>query len=207
MSKIKVFFEQSWLLVVSSFVFGLLIAVTNAALSPIIEQQKINKLNALSGAMLPAAKNFVPLEEPVEISGPGGKMRAVQVYRASDANEKCVGWTFNASGSGFAGPIELVVTVDANFEKIAGFDVLVSSETVGYGDRMKTDEFRGQFAGAPVGQLKLSTTGDYSKIDAEIIAISGATITSEAVVRGISGSVTQIKVALEKKGLIGDGKQ
>lgn len=207
MSKmIKHFFEQSWLLIVSAFFFGLLIAVTNAALSPIIEQKKINKLNRLAGAMLPAAENFVPLEELIEIKAPGGKVRPMKVYRAEDANGLCVGWTFNAVGSGFAGPIELVVTVDGGFEKIAGFDVLVSTETVGYGDHMKEDEFRDQFVGAPVGELTLSTTGQRGKIDAEIVAISGATISSEAVVDAIGGAVTQIKAALQKKGLIGNDK-
>ena len=208
MSKLKHFLEQSWLLVVSSFFFGLLIAVTNAALSPIIEQQKINKLNALAGAMLPAAENFVPLEEPIEMSTARGKTRPVPVYRAQDANDKCVGWTFNATGSGFSGPIELVVCVDAAFEKIAGFDVLVSTETVGYGDRMKEDEFRDQFKGAPAGKLTLSTTGERKdkEPDAEIIAISGATISSEAAVDAINDAVTQIKAALQKKGLIEDGK-
>jgi len=206
MSKVKHFLEQSWLLVVSSFFFGLLIAVTNAALSPIIEQQKINKLNRLAGAMLPAAKNFVPLEEPIEITAARGKIREVPVYRAEDANGQCVGWTFNATGSGFSGPIELVVCVDAAFKKIAGFNVLVSTETVGYGDRMKEEEWRKQFEGAPAGELTLSVTGDRSKIDAEIIAISGATISSEAVVHAISSTVTQIKAALQKKGLIGNGK-
>lgn len=206
MSKLKHFFEQSWLLIVSSFLFGLLIAVTNAALSPIIEQQKINKLNTLAGAMLPAAKNFVPLEEPVEMSTPRGKTYEVPVYRAQDANDRCVGWTFNATGSGFAGPVELVVCVDTAFDKIAGFDVLVSTETVGYGDRMKEDEFRKQFAGAPAGELTLSVTGDREKPDAEIIAISGATISSEAVVSAINDAATQIKAVLQKRGLISDGK-
>jgi len=203
---IKHFFEQSWLLIVSAFFFGLLIAVTNAALSPIIEQQKINKLNRLAGAMLPAAENFVPIEEPVQMSTPRGKTRPVPVYRAQDANDQCVGWTFNAAGSGFSGPIELVVCVDAGFEKIAGFNVLLSTETVNYGDRMKEDEFRDQFVGAPAGELKLSITGDRGEKDATIISISGATISSEAVVDAMNDAVTQIKAALQDRGLIDNGK-
>jgi electron transport complex protein RnfG len=138
---------------------------------------------------------------------PRGKTRPVPVYKAQDANDRCVGWTFNAVGLGFSGgPIELVVCVDAGFEKIAGFDVLVSTETVGYGDKMKEGEFRDQFVGAPAGQLTLSVTGDREKIDAEIISISGATISSEAVVDAMNDAATQIKAALQKKGLISNGK-
>ena len=49
MHKLKHFIEQSWLLIAASFFFGLLIAVTSAALSPRIEQNKINKRNRLVG--------------------------------------------------------------------------------------------------------------------------------------------------------------
>lgn len=206
MSKLKIFLEQSWLLVVSSFLFGLLIAVTNAALTPMIEQQKINKLNASAGAMLPAAKNFVPLEEKTGILGIKGKQQEVQVYRAEDANQVCVGWSFNATGSGFADKIELVIAVDDKFTKIAGYDVLSSNETPGFGDQIKYDWFRKQFAGAPVEELKLSTTGDSSKIDNEIISISGATISSDAVVDIVNNTVKQVKEKMIEKGLIGDGK-
>ena len=58
MSKIKHFIEQSWLLIVASFCFGLLIAITNAAWSPRIEQNKVTKINDLMGGLLPAAKSF-----------------------------------------------------------------------------------------------------------------------------------------------------
>ena len=40
MNKIRYFVEQSWLLIVASFCFGLLIAVTNAGLLPRIIQNK-----------------------------------------------------------------------------------------------------------------------------------------------------------------------
>ena len=63
MSKIKYFMQQSWLLIVASFFFGLLIAVTSAGLSPRIIQNEINKRNRLVSLLLPEAKNFIPLDE------------------------------------------------------------------------------------------------------------------------------------------------
>ena len=47
MDKIKYFFQQSWLLIVSSFFFGLLIAVANASLEPRIIQNEKDKLDNL----------------------------------------------------------------------------------------------------------------------------------------------------------------
>lgn len=206
MHKIKHFIQQSWLLIAASFFFGLLIAITNAALSPRIEQNKINKRNRLVGAMLPEAKDFVPVEGEVQIESIQGKKETVEVFRAMSKTGECVGWCFNAIGPGFADKIELVVAVDKNFEKFAGFDVLASNETPGFGNQIKFDYFRDQFKGAPTEGLKLATSGDNTKIDSEIIAISGATISSEAVVDIISNAITQIKKQIQQKGLIGNDR-
>jgi len=206
-NRIKHFMQQSWLLIVASFCFGLLIAVTNAALSPRIRQNEINKRNHIVTVLLPEAKDFILMEEQIEIQSLQGKMEKVEIYKAvSEANE-CVGWSFEAVGSGFADKIKLVIALDKNFEKIAGFDVLLSNETPGFGDQIKYDSFRDQFKGAPAGELKLVTIGERSKIDYEIVAISGATISSEAVVEIVSNSITRVKEQMWKKGIIGNDKQ
>ena len=207
MHKLKHFIQQSWLLIAASFFFGLLIAVTSAALSPRIEQNKINKRNRLVGALLPEAKDFVPVEGEIEIESIQGKKETVEVFRAMSKDSECVGWSFNAIGPGFADKIELVVAVDKNFENFAGFDVLASNETPGFGNKIKFDYFQDQFKGAPSEGLNLATSGDNTKIDSEIISISGATISSEAVVDIISNAITQIKKQIQQKGLIGNDRQ
>jgi len=203
--KIKHFIQQSWLLIISSFCFGLLIAITNAAWAPRIEQNKIDKLNRLMGGLLPKATEF-ELETEFEIKSARGKKAKSTVYKAVSDAGNCVGWVFNASGSGFADKIELVVAVDKDFQKIAGFDILTSNETPGFGDQIKLPRYRSQFAGAPAEELKLVKTGDAEKIDSEIVAVTGATVSSEAVVEIINNSITQIKDQMQKKGLIGNGK-
>jgi electron transport complex protein RnfG len=199
MYKIKYFLQQSWLLVVASFCFGLLIAVTSAGLSPRIRQNEINKRNRLVSLLLPEAKNFILMDELLEIQSLQRKKENIEIYKAmSDANE-CVGWSFEAVGSGFADKIKLVIAVDKNFEKIAGFDVLSSNETPGFGDQIKYDYYRNQFKGAPAGELKLVTVGEPDEIDSQIVAISGATISSEAVVEIVSNYVTQVKEQMQKR--------
>jgi electron transport complex protein RnfG len=206
-SRIKYFIQQSWLLVVASFCFGLLIAVTNAGLSPRIKQNEINKRNRLVSALLPEAKNFILMDEQLEIQSLQRMKENIDIYKAmSDANE-CVGWSFEAIGSGFADKIKLVIAVDKDFEKIAGFDVLSSNETPNLGDQIKYDDFRNQFKGAPAGELKLVTVGEPEEIDSQIVAISRATISSEAVVEIVSNSVTQVKEQMLNKGIIADDKK
>ncbi|MEE9371255.1 MAG: FMN-binding protein [Sedimentisphaerales bacterium] len=203
MPKIKYFFQQSWLLIISSFCFGLLIAVTNAAWSPRIEQNKIDKLNRLMGGLLPKAAEF-ELEAELEIKSEKGKKVKSNVYKAFSDAGKCIGWAFNTSGPGFADKIELVVAVDENFQNFAGYAVLSSNETPGFGDQIKLPYYRNQFAGAPAEELELVKTGNAEKIDSEIVAISGATVSSEAVVEIINNSIKQIKDQMQ--GLIGNGK-
>jgi electron transport complex protein RnfG len=205
MRSIKHFLEQSWLLILASFFFGLLIAVTNASLSPRIEQNKASKLNKLAGDLLPDATAFTPLKEDIEIKALDGRPQALPVYRAT-ADSKTVGWVFQVVGSGFADKIELVVAVDAAFQTMAGYDVLSSNETPGFGDQIKGSYYRDQFKGAPAGELTLVKTGDPAKIDSQIVAITGATVSSTAVVHAIDHYLPQVKMQMQQKGLISNGK-
>ncbi len=206
MLKIKHFIQQSWLLIVAAFCFGLLIAVTDAALSPKIQQNKINKLNDLAATLLPQAKDFIPVKLELEINSLQGKKQKITVYKALSKKDKCIGWSFNTSGPGFADKIELVIAVDSNFKALAGFDCLATNETPGFGDQIKNDYYQNQFKGASAEGLTLTKTGDPEKIDEEIVAITGATVSSQAVVSIINNSLIQIKQQLQQHGLIGNDR-
>ena len=197
MSKIKHFIEQSWLLIIASFCFGLLIAVTNAAWAPRIERNKTTKTDNLMKGLLPNAEKF---EQVAELQIESIKSN---IYKAI-ADGRCLGWAFNCAGPGFADKIELIVAVDEHFEKFAGYAVLASNETPGFGDQIKQPFYQQQFKGAPAGKLELTKTGDAEKIDSEIVAISGATVSSKAVVKIINDFVVQIKKQMQEKGLIGN---
>ena len=204
MLKIKYFMQESWLLIVSSFCFGLLIAVTDAALSERIEQNKTDKLNNLTKALLSQAVTFQPLDEEFQVVVEAAKKQTIKVYKAVSETDQCVGWSFNASGKGFADKIELVVAVDKDFQKLAGFNVLISSETPGFGDRIKSSYYRAQFVGAPADRLKLLKMGNPADIDSDIIAITGATVSSQAVVDIMNNFLTQIREQMQQKGLLGN---
>ena len=203
---LKHFIEQSWLLMASSFIFGLLIAVTYAAWQPRIEQNKIDKLNRLMGALISQAGRFEIAMEDVPVDIGKGKIAKSDIYKALSDDGECVGFCFDAQGPGFADKIELVIAVDSGFETIAGYKVLASNETPGFGDRIQNDYYRGQFDGAPAGKLDLLKSGPAGKKDEQIIAISGATVSSEAVVKIFNNYIKQIKTALTKERMIGDAE-
>jgi electron transport complex protein RnfG len=206
LKNIRHFIEQSWLLIVCSFVFGLLLAAANAAWMPRIQQNKIDKLSRLMNGLLDGAKKFDLAVAQLDVSLPKGRKAKSNVYKALSADGKCLGWAFGAEGSGFADKIEVVVAVNASFEKLAGFDVLASNETPGFGDQIKLDYYRNQFEDAPAMKLELLKTGDDKIIDSEIVAITGATVSSEAIVAILNNYMEQIKKQLLAKGLIGNGE-
>ncbi|HQG47961.1 MAG TPA: hypothetical protein PK373_02645, partial [Sedimentisphaerales bacterium] len=119
LDNLKIFVRESWLLVTAALLCGLLLAATNAALGPRIQMNKTLKLTNLAAGLLPEAKNFVPLPEPIEVKGLDGKPEPAVVFKAV-VKDKVVGWAFKAVGSGFADKIDLVVGVDASFNKLTG---------------------------------------------------------------------------------------
>ncbi len=196
---IKFFFEQSWLLLVASVFFGICLAGLNAWWEPKIIANEIKKFNDLAGAMIADANDFtVAVEkEDLEIDIGKGKTVETEIKKAVDGDGNIVGWAFTAEGAGFQDKIKLVVVVDKQFEKLRGFGVLSSNETPGFGDKIKTEDFYGnQFVGAPAEEFTLSKMGDDKKIDSEIVAITGATVTSEAVVKILNNFISQVKARM-----------
>jgi electron transport complex protein RnfG len=201
MSKVRFFVQQSWLLLAASCFFGLLLAIAQAAWGPRIEQNRVDKLNRLMSDLLGDAESFEPVAE-LDIDSGKGQTQETTLYIASAGGGGTVGYCFIASGSGFADKIELVVAVDAAFGKIAGFNVLFSNETPGFGDQIKLPYYRDQFVNAPATELHLVKSGNPEDIDANIVAISGATVSSDAVVSTFNNTLGQVKQQMEQKGLI-----
>lgn len=204
MSKILYFLKESWLLMVSSVVFGGLLALTNAAWKPRIEQNEINKFSDLAKILVPQAEHFEVLTEPIQITLPKGNPVQADVRKGVNASASCVGWAFVCEGSGFSDKIKLVVGADAKFQTLTGFQVLACSETPGFGDKItiRNGFYQAQYQGAPADPFTLSKVGDPKTIDSEIIAITGATVTSQSVVNIMNTYVTAIKEQLAQKGLL-----
>jgi electron transport complex protein RnfG len=201
--QIKFFFEQSWLLLFSAVLFGLCLASLNAWWQPKIIANEIKKFNDLAGAMIADANDFSVAVAKDEFSvDVKGKDVPTEIKKARDKKGAVVGWAFIAEGAGFQDKIRLVVALDKEFDEMEGFGVLSSNETPGFGDKMKKDKFRNQFVNAPTEDFTLSKTGDRGKIDCEIIAITGATVTSDAVVEILDNYIEQVRAELEKRKLI-----
>ena len=113
------------------------------------------------------------------------------IYAGHDAAGKLVGWAIPAQGAGFQDTIKLIYGYRADTERIVGMEVLESRETPGLGSKIVDDAgFHSNFTElAVLPTLQLVKAGK-SKPN-QVQAISGATISSTAVVRILNAANTR----------------
>lgn len=153
----------------AALILGLVNLGTAGRIAAIAEQTMTNAMQAV----LPAASYADTGAED------NGEIQAI--YAAEGG-----GWVVEVTESGSQGLITMMVGVTADYT-CSGISITESSETAGLGAiagqaSEKGEAFRAQF----VGQ---SGTVAVTKEGGEIDAISGATITSKAVCRGVTAAI------------------
>jgi electron transport complex protein RnfG len=125
-----------------------------------------------------------------------GTERGVEkIYVGLDANGRTTGVAVKAAAAGFQDVITLIYGFDPATGKLLGMKVLDNKETPGLGDKIEKDlAFVAQFqeASPPLEAVKRSTGAP-----GEIDAITGATISSRAVVRIINESLARLRAPIE----------
>ena len=167
----------AWIvLTVISLVAALALGATYNGTKDRIAAQEAEKAVAVRQELLPAAADF----EQIAAEG------ETEVFKGIDADGNAVGYVSVGTVTGFGGPVEVTVGMDGE-GTLSGVRVGGSnfSETAGLGAKSKEPAFYEQFAGKayPV---------DLSKNGGEIDAITAATITSSAVIRGVNETAKYI---------------
>jgi len=91
--------------------------------------------------------------------------------------DKGSAYAVTATPKGYGGEIKMMIGLNAD-AVVTGVSIMEMSETPGLGAKAKNEKFLSQF------------TGDNPKIQ----AITGATITSNAVKKGVGDAITQVKL-------------
>lgn len=126
---------------------------------------------------------LVVLPEAAEFEGAGEG--GTEYYIGKDASGNVVGYTFTTAASGYGGSVGVMTGIGSD-GKVTGVVVLSHSETPGLGANAEKDTFRQQYidkavAGEHYAVIKSGTAGD-----GQILAMSGATITSDAVTNAVN---------------------
>lgn len=120
-------------------------------------------------------------------SGGFGKVRIDEALNALDASGKQIGCVLTVTDTeGYGGDITLTMGISSD-GTLNGIEILDISETAGLGMKATTPEFKGQFTGKKVTQFSYTKTG--SQNEYEIDALSGATITTKAVLNAVNGGL------------------
>lgn len=174
----------SLVLFVISAVVALLLAYANSVTKDTIAENKLKEQNAAKQVVLASAETF----EEVTYQDDSGLVKAV--FAGKDASGATVGWCVNVAPNGYGGALDIMVGVQKDLT-ISGVEVVSHSETAGLGAKAQDPAFSSQFADKKADS-PLSVIKNGTPQDSEIVAISGATITSTAVKDGVNAATAAV---------------
>ena len=151
---------------------GLLASIKNGTETRIANQIFTYQLAPAMGEIFTDVKNDPAKEQfPLEFHGASFNFYPAKLESGTTAV------AFETHGTGFGGPVGMMIGINLATDEIVGVRVTTHSETPGLGSRAKDDpSFVSQFAGLNMDK-KFSVKGDGGEID----AMSGATVTSKGV--------------------------
>ena len=146
---------------------GLVLLAASAGLSPLREENARRELETVMRAILPGSEAFTE------------EARAGEDPNIRAAYQSEAGWVVHVVTSGYVGDISMLVGVSSG-GVVTGLAVRDLKETPGLGGRALMDrEFLAQFR---------NTRGN-AAVGTDIDALTGATVTSKAVTRGVNSAV------------------
>lgn len=171
-SNFREMIAPSLVLVIICLVVTAALAVTYQVTKPIIEEINIKNANLARAEVLPeGAGGFTQLDaEMIE--------NVTEVYEADNGS----GMVFTTVDKGFGGAMTVMVGINASGE-IQGVKVTRHGETPGLGTKAMTPEYLSQYGG-------LSTVA-IDGTDANVDAVTGATISSNAIFRAVETALEQ----------------
>ena len=181
-------------LTVITLVSGLLLGLVNdITAGPIASQQAKEKEEAYKAVFADAASfETVTSGEDTDLESyldeNGFKAQNIdEVMLAKDDQGNELGYAFTVTTSeGYGGDIQFAMGVQDD-GTLNGISILSISETAGLGMRATTDDFKNQFKDKNVEKFEYTKTGATS--DDQIDAISGATITTNAMTNGVNAGL------------------
>lgn len=184
--------RDSLILFAITLIAGLLLGGVYAITKNPIAKTQEDKKNEAYQAVFTDAAEFTEVTDAADaqqILADAGytKDRIDEVKAAMDADGKILGYVMTITSSeAYGGELQLAMGIRMD-GTVNGISFLSLSETIGLGMEAKKPEFQEQFAGKQVEQFVYSKTG--AAADNEIDALSGATITTNAVTNAVNAGI------------------
>lgn len=175
----------------AGFFAGLVLVGAYLFTLPLIQANKARALEAAIYKVLPGCQSYKvfvlkdgELQEQADAlhKGPSGSVSAI--FAGFDAADKLTGFAIPAQETGFQDVISGIIGYDPVKKMIVGFEILESKETPGLGDKIFKDaDFQKNFKGLETKPGIITVSKGKKTLPNEVEAITGATISSKAVVR------------------------
>ena len=175
----KDIFRLGAILFVICAVASLMLSLTNNITAPVIEQRNIQANNESRQEVLQVAEEF---SEVKDVKGD----LVEEVYQGTKGGE-VVGYTIKTTPKGYGGKVEVMVGI-SNDGKISGVKIGNHTETPGLGSKSADPSFKDQYNGKST-KTPLNVVKGNASNENDIVAISGATITSKAVTAGVNAAM------------------
>lgn len=157
--------------------------------SPKIEANKKSELEAAIFKVFPGASSYSVIRIDDE-----------EIYRVLDDGGNLVGFAFIAQGNGYQGKIKAMAGLRPDLETLSGIEIIESVETPGLGAKISEEEFKGQFKGLSVLPEIIYIKDRPPKETGEVQAVTGATISSKAVISMLNEKIKKVGELLKKEG-------
>jgi electron transport complex protein RnfG len=168
---------------------GISLSVMSRLTKTAIYENQQSELNQAILKVLPSVKNCKEIK----------RTGTITVYKGEDEKQNIVGYAVVGEGNGFQGKIKLIVGMDKDLKSFFGMEILESSETPGLGTRVGEEPFKKQVknlkleAGVSIGIVK----DEKSKKATDVQAITGATISSAAVVTILNEIIKEMRETIK----------
>lgn len=187
--------KDTIILTIITLIAGLLLGVVyEITKEPIAAEQRRAKEEAYK-AVFTDADSFETVEMEVtkvedELTANGFDVTIDEVMKVFDESGDAAGYVLTVTDhEGYGGDIQFAMGVKSD-GTVNGISFLSISETAGLGMKAAEDDFMKQFAGKNVDRFQYTKSG--ASADGEVDAISGATITTNAVVNGVNAGIYYI---------------
>ncbi|HPB69084.1 MAG TPA: RnfABCDGE type electron transport complex subunit G [Candidatus Omnitrophota bacterium] len=176
---------------------GGLLTVVNRVTGPLIQTRLDEEKNDSLKEVFPQAQSFEPVQDG----------DTFLYYRAYDKDKKSIGVAFIASAKGYSSVIETMVGM-AQDGTINAIKILQQNETPGLGARVQEVQTDLTLLGALAGQRSAGSSKPWfqeqfsgKRVDdlGEVDVITGATISSTAVIDSVKEKAEEISRLLKEK--------
>lgn len=162
-------------LAATCLVSGLILSVTYFITHPIaLKQSEKLKVMAMK-ELVSTADTFKPIEGKTE-------------WYAAEKNGQTIAYVVPSESKGYGGPIKMLVAVTSKGQVI-DFRITSHNETPGLGDKAKDIKFRSGLQDKTSDALTVVKDPTNTK---NVQAMTGATITSKAVTKGVKEAVDEV---------------